>query len=332
MQLDRFLEPCTDPPPAGADLDASGDILALDMLAKWGATESETDWRALLEKSSEAMERSRDLRAATYLTAALLSVEGLRSFCEGLHLIRGLLETYWDELYPQADEDGEYMERSSALFNLTHFHKVLQPLRTAILVHYQPVGRFSLLDIQIAEGAAEVPPDYPGAPPNPAMITAAFQGDNAAELRALTAKVAASVQDVEAIETYFLERAGLKQSPDLTKLRDMLRRILSSLQTHVPEVPTETVIAERGSAQAGEGPHATRAGIPGEIRSRPEALAALDAVSNYFRTHEPSSPVPLLLARAKRLVDMDFLSILKDIAPEAKAPSVILRSEEGNGN
>lgn len=338
MQLDRFLGPCSDSPPAGADLDSSGEILALDMLAKWGATDAETDWRALLNASEQAMERSRDLRVATYLTASLLAVEGISAFCDGLHLIRSLLETYWEELHPRADEDGEFMERSSALFNLTHYHKVLHPLRTAVLVRFQPVGRFSLLDIEIAEGTAEAPSDYPGTPPNPAMITAAFDGDDAAGLQALTAQVAGAAQDVEAIESNFRERVGIEQSPDLARLRDMLRRIHKSLKARVPEAPEEIAVLDTddpalaGNSHADDGARAPRAGIPGEIRTRKEALTALDAVSKYFRTHEPSSPVPLLLARARQLVDMDFLAILQEIAPEAAAPVIQLRSDESGGN
>ena len=47
--------------------------------------------------------------------------------------------------------------------------------------------------------------------------------------------------------------------------------------------------------------------------------AALDAVAAFFRRTEPSSPIPLFLARAKRLVSKDFLEVLADIAPEAVA-------------
>ena len=37
----------------------------------------------------------------------------------------------------------------------------------------------------------------------------------------------------------------------------------------------------------------------------------------FFRQTEPSSPVPLFLERAKRLVSKDFLEVLADIAPDA---------------
>ena len=35
----------------------------------------------------------------------------------------------------------------------------------------------------------------------------------------------------------------------------------------------------------------------------------------YFKRHEPSSPVPIILERAKRLVGADFMTIMKDMAP-----------------
>src|ERR1700730_9432422 len=54
-------------------------------------------------------------------------------------------------------------------------------------------------------------------------------------------------------------------------------------------------------------------------RSRQDAIRALDAVADFFRRTEPSSPIPLFLARAKRLVSKDFLEVLADVAPEAVA-------------
>jgi type VI secretion system protein ImpA len=54
----------------------------------------------------------------------------------------------------------------------------------------------------------------------------------------------------------------------------------------------------------------------GAITSRQDAIRALDAVAEFFRRHEPSSPVPLFVDRAKRLVSKDFLEVLADVAPD----------------
>ena len=38
-------------------------------------------------------------------------------------------------------------------------------------------------------------------------------------------------------------------------------------------------------------------------------------IIEYYKKNEPSSPVPVLLRRAKALVGADFMTIIKDMAP-----------------
>jgi type VI secretion system protein ImpA len=55
----------------------------------------------------------------------------------------------------------------------------------------------------------------------------------------------------------------------------------------------------------------------GEVRTRDDVLCAIDAICAYYAKAEPSSPVPLLLQRSRRLVTMSFTDILKEMLPEA---------------
>ncbi len=55
--------------------------------------------------------------------------------------------------------------------------------------------------------------------------------------------------------------------------------------------------------------------MTGEISSRDDVIRLLDKACEYFKRHEPSSPVPLLLERAKKLVTKSFLEIVRDMAP-----------------
>jgi len=66
------------------------------------------------------------------------------------------------------------------------------------------------------------------------------------------------------------------------------------------------------SGEAGSGVMAV-----GAIKSRQDAIRALDAAAEFFRRNEPSSPIPMFLERAKRLVSKDFLEVLADVAPDA---------------
>jgi type VI secretion system protein ImpA len=50
----------------------------------------------------------------------------------------------------------------------------------------------------------------------------------------------------------------------------------------------------------------------------------MDKICGYFETYEPSSPVPLLLQRAKRLVSKSFLEVLRDVAPEGVSQASVV--------
>jgi type VI secretion system protein ImpA len=64
--------------------------------------------------------------------------------------------------------------------------------------------------------------------------------------------------------------------------------------------------------------------VDGEIRSRDDVIRVLDRICEYYERHEPSSPLPMLLRRAKRLATMSFLDILRELAPDGVAQAEAL--------
>jgi type VI secretion system protein ImpA len=52
--------------------------------------------------------------------------------------------------------------------------------------------------------------------------------------------------------------------------------------------------------------------------SREDAGRMLSAVEQFFRTNEPSSPVPVLLARARTFINKDFNAILAELMPKSE--------------
>src|SRR6185503_2058526 len=72
--------------------------------------------------------------------------------------------------------------------------------------------------------------------------------------------------------------------------------------------------------------------MTGAINSREDVVRALDRVCAYFAQHEPSSPIPLLLKRAKRLVSKDFLEILRDLAPDGVPQVEAIRGPDAEGS
>jgi type VI secretion system protein ImpA len=109
---------------------------------------------------------------------------------------------------------------------------------------------------------------------------------------------------------------GPGAAPSFDGLTAQLGRIDRILRVQLAARPNG---GGEGAAAAPDAPAVAAPAALGSIRSREDAMRALDAVAEFFRRSEPSSPVPLFIDRAKRLVSKDFLAVLADIAPDALA-------------
>jgi type VI secretion system protein ImpA len=58
------------------------------------------------------------------------------------------------------------------------------------------------------------------------------------------------------------------------------------------------------------------------VETRAQALGLLTKVASFFRTAEPSSPIPFLVDRARDLAQRDFLSLLNDVLPEGALKTI----------
>ena len=56
--------------------------------------------------------------------------------------------------------------------------------------------------------------------------------------------------------------------------------------------------------------------------NRAQALGLLAKAAAFFRTAEPSSPIPFLVDRARDLAQRDFLSLLNDVLPEGALKTI----------
>lgn len=66
---------------------------------------------------------------------------------------------------------------------------------------------------------------------------------------------------------------------------------------------------------AGPGSGATPPPPAPPIASRAEMIGLVQAVEAFFLRHEPSSPVPLVLSKARDLLDQDFGAVMRELLP-----------------
>jgi type VI secretion system protein ImpA len=317
--------------PCGEDLSYDAAFLAMEDMVRTksaggiveGAEEviEEPNWREVREKSLELLRRSKDLRVALYLALGLLKTDGLAGLRDGLAVLRGLLERFWDNLYPQLDPDdnNDPLERINILQSLSPATvstqdpmKFKQRLAEVSLCNSAQMGRFSLRDIQVAKGEIALAAGEGAGVPDASVIGAAFQDTATDELLAASQAAGEAIEHVTNITAVFSKSADQGQTPDLSGFQSVLGNIHKCVQGY---------LAKRGYGEAAEeaAPAAQKGGVSlaGEIRSPQEALLAIEKVCQYFDRHEPSSPVPLLLRRARKLVSKNFLEVIQDVCPDA---------------
>ncbi|MFC4728117.1 type VI secretion system protein TssA [Coralloluteibacterium thermophilus] len=328
--IEALLAPLGDEAPAGTDLEYDPEFLALETAATPKAERAmgdsviaaeEPDWARVEDMALALFRRTRDLRVAAHLCSAWVRRRGLGGWNDGLALVRGLLEQHWEHVHPQldAEDDDDPTARVNAVLALTDLNGPLGCFRTTPFVQSPRLGRFSLRDLRIANGSIKpAGADEEGLPTLSEIEACCL--DCAPELLEGSANaVAEALAHARAIDALFMDRIGTA-APDLKPLLGDLHELHRFVQPQWA--------ARGGAAGEGDGDEVTTAdaaatpagaaavaAAPARIASAADVVKRIDEICEYYARAEPSSPVPILLRRAQRLVGRNFMELLQDLAP-----------------
>ena len=162
------------------------------------------------------------------------------------------------------------------------------------------------------------------------MIAGAFASADRDAIASASAAAKAARDAFAGVNQSLLARVGANRAPDLSELESTLNGIANLLESRGahsapaaaqagPVVPVARASSVPQQSSAPQQAAQQVQMVAGEINTREDVVDALDRICRYYDTHEPSSPIPLLLKRARRLVAKDFLEIIKDISPDALA-------------
>lgn len=330
-----LLQPISDDLPSGENLEYDPTFTDMELAAQPGeetqigeeVTEAEDpDYAEVRKHAIAVLERSHDVRAAVFLADAIQQTEGLTGFTDVTTYIRGCVEQYWDTCHPELDEDDDNdpTMRINAIQGLCGQpgglagpSLVYRSLRRTALTDSRNFGRLSVRDMEIADGVMPAPASMTN-PPDSATVSAAFQDTDDEVLEATVAAINLATENIQAISAAFDENTpgfGPDLDPAIKLLRQMTRHI--SKYSSVVEVDSEdSGDEETAGANGGGGAIQPGGGGGGSISSPTDVANTLDRIISYYARAEPSSPIPILLTRAKRLVNADFLTIMADMAPQ----------------
>ncbi len=312
ISVEELLKPISAGQPCGPDLSYDARLQQLETLVagkpetQFGPAE-DPDWKALRGLSMELLGQSKHLKAAVILCLSLLKVEGLGSFRDGLAVVRGLLERYWDAVYPKLDpeDNNDPTERMNILGNLSaplgtfgDGYRFIERLQQTPLCDARSMGRITLADVLAAENpvpaaeGTEAGTEKKG--PNTAQIEAAFREANAETLKGTHDSAAQALEMVNGIDAFLTATVGAGRGANLEELKTTLDQMQHRI-AHFLAGGTGDLAPEEGAAAGPTDggparPGRSGQGYSGAIASRDDVLAALDEICKFYKQREPASP------------------------------------------
>lgn len=319
---EALLNSVSEAAPSGADLSFSTEFDAIKEARKaddhsldqgeWITDLKESDWGFVLQSCVTLLEqRSKDLSLAVWLAEAGAKKHHLRGLTEGLRVVAGLVDQFWDRgLYPESDGEDHDQRASNLSWIVT---------RIPALLREMPVtdgngSAYSLVDFEVAfrnpDGQLKL-----------ADLDNAKRTSSAAFRAAFTADATMLADALAALERTCDLRLG-QNSPGFAAARDAVQTMVRLMPVPKPASDPDDATTDSHLAPQPNGPAAFR---PGVIGTRAQAIAQLRAVADFFRRSEPHSPVSYYADKAANAGEQDLHTWLRTVV---KDPASMAHIEE----
>jgi type VI secretion system protein ImpA len=360
--VEELLQPIAENNPSGADLrydpvyDAIREARRADDELNQGAWQKErkvADYPLVISLATNALKKkSKDLQVAAWLTDAVLRKDAFAGLTAGLQLFHGLIEKFWDTLYPQM-EDGDLELRTAPLDWIGL--KLEEPVRSS------PLNREGHGWYQYSQSRAVGYEDQAKAPDQkkkrdkeinvegklaPEVFDKSFTETPKAFYVQLEKQLDESLASLAALGAICDEKFG-NDSPSFGKLKsslDEVRHVTHGLLTKKREIEPDPVVVEptpeeTAEATAEDGapggasdakekrPAATgiafTIGPSSESPARRELVEKVAAAAAAIRQKEPYNPAPYLMIRGLRWGDLRTAAAQSDSAMLEAPPTEI---------
>ena len=287
----------------------------------WARPLKKADWPRVVKLAGEVLAtQSKDLQVAAWLTEGLLRLEGYPGLTAGLGLLQGLLEQFWDTVYPEI-EDGDLEFRATPLEWVGS--RLEEPVKRVTLtasgldwfdyrksrdIGYEADAATDSVKREAREEALKA--KIPTAEDFDAAVMAAPDK----LLAERTAQLDASLEALGALDRLCEEKFG-DVAPSFAPLRKTLEEVRQTVRMLVAKKrPKEEIVEEAAEAEAAveEAPSEAEYAAPAAARparkkvlgaepaDAEEAIEHVRVAARFLRQQDAYSPVPYLLLRGLR--------------------------------
>jgi type VI secretion system protein ImpA len=337
-EIELLQSPVEGPLPCGEDLEYDPEFMALQQAAtgkreqQFGSTiipAEPPDWARVERIAKQLCQRTLDVRVLVLLTLAWTESRGLPGYVDGLRVVDGILQKFWNDVHPRV-VDGDFedpLPRMNALAALAEAEGLGRSVRDARLLE-DAGASMSLRQVEALLDSSKADQiDYPGGIGRLREVARRAQEKAAPAVMALHA----ALELLRRIRETSERALGQSWAPDFSRLERSLRTVVQLLPEQAQPEPAEAsqaAVQGNGSAQAApsaQGAAATGNGASGaraasikdiEISTRDDVQVLLEKACQYMERTEPSHPAPMLIRRAQRLLDLNFFQIIEELVPE----------------
>lgn len=317
MPIGELLAPVSEDSPGGEDLFDDPGRQQIEQAFEEDPTA--VDWREVVGMIEGQSQRTKDVWLAIYLARAGARMGRLDTVVMGCEMLAGLLETYWDVLHPSLEEYG-FQGRKGPCESLTRIGTFLGPLKRIVLVEHARLGSYTAEDLERFENEGDTADGF-------GMFRHAVGETEQEALEAALTLLHTMRAAIMRVDAVLMANAGDDTGTDFKPTYQAIDNMVRGLSPYVASAEVEGVEADSDGTQAtlADGPRGV-----GRIDSREDVARALDAIAEYYMRREPASPIPVALRRVRGWINMDFLAILRDIAPGGmvEAGAVLLSRPE----
>jgi type VI secretion system protein ImpA len=263
------------------------------------------------------------------MTEALVGLYGFVGLRDGLRVVRGLQEQFWDTLFPPVEE-GDLDARANALSFMDS--KLEVPLKRLPLTQSGTGVDYSYLQWEEST-KFDIPENIESleatayARATELKQQAETEGKITAELwrkgkdstrRAFYETTMALLnecwEEFQVLDRVMDEKFG-RQTPGLGSLKKSLESIRSLVEKLVKEkrILEPDPVTQEAAADGSTGGESGARTSTGPIATRTDALRRLAEVADYFQRAEPHSPVAYLVQRAIKWGQMPLELWLEDV-------------------
>jgi type VI secretion system protein ImpA len=343
-----LLAPIAGPRPTGRDVRYEGDYeLIIEARREdnaalpqgvWLHDLKRADWADVQRLCTDSLStRSKDLQIASWLTEALVHLQGFAGLAHGFALLGELCERFWPDLYP-AIEEGDLSGRVAPLEWLNE--KLPSLLRSQPIVRSaaDPDEHFSWTDYVNAQrletlrqrdaGSAERS-EAAGAV-TLARFAACRQRTETALLNRTEAELKAALQALEFLNALLQQHCG-KEAPGLGAIRSAIEDLLAFVAVELADRPKPASLLSSLRKQpsppiadtpTGPAAEATEPAQP--PRTREEAYRQLSEIAEFLLRTEPHSPTPYLIQRAASWGEMPLPELVQELSRSGSDVSMLL--------